>query len=164
MPKKEDAHELRRGNLGESALHPKAEHDRNHHFHLVFRHRTGGPGRESVHFIRAHGVQAGYPHIPVRRGHQTGPVRPVLRRPGRGDPGGGGENPVPKTRGPLPFSARHRGIHLRTLRGGQLQQAGPRRRPGGGRAPGGELQPPLHPRGVRPGQNPFALRHCPHHP
>lgn len=31
-------------------------------------------------------------------------------------------------------------------------------------ASGGKLQPPLHPRGIRPGQNPSALRHRPHHP
>ena len=37
------------------------------------------------------------------------------------------------------FLPGHRGIHLRALRGGLLQQICPRRRPGGGRRPGPEL-------------------------
>ena len=37
------------------------------------------------------------------------------------------------------LSAGHRGVHLRAIRGGLLQQVCPRRRPGGGGQPGAEL-------------------------
>ena len=37
------------------------------------------------------------------------------------------------------LSAGHRGVHLRAIRGGPLQQVCPRRRPGGGGQPGAEL-------------------------
>src|SRR5699024_11960128 len=46
-----------------------------------------------------------------------------------------------------------RGVHLRDLRGGPLQQAGLLRRPGGGRRAGPALQPPLHLRRLGTGRS-----------
>ena len=120
-----------------------ARYDCHHHQYLVRRRLRRRPGGRPLRPLLAHPLQAGTSSPPATWGRFRPPAGAVLLRHGRGGAHRGGTGPVqPAGEGQL--LPRHRGVHLRALRGGLLQQVCPRRRPGGGRQPGQELQPPIH--------------------